>query len=665
MVPSMPSRTLAAFAVLLFAACASPRQQAAPAPAAPVVTAAPAPAAATESPVTFAEVRGGTGAFCGRSSVGALWCWGMVDLPGEAQFVQRSRPTRIEGLPPLAGFILVGRSIVGWEADGKAWVVARDPFLRGEKAVAVHPMLPIESARPTGGMRFAPQPVPIKVSAAEGDCLTTARGELLCARPGEMAVAFARLPFAVRDPGGRPCAIDAEGQAVAFHVWEGSVFRVGRKDRPVPAYTPVRVEELGQVSSVACRHTGKDGMTIEGCGLGVDGVVRCTTERTQALVEVMREGRTVTAVSSGAGLLCLHRDDGQARCDANDDALRELSAALVGVDARRGVATAHDGVMCAAGGDGTVRCWGEVGSPALGDGSTPELAAPIHLSSYDGADLISHEGGITCVRTTQTELRCFGRIKTARVGPTPVVLPEPIDRMVGGFPLCVRGAKSQSWFCRDPYSTFFAGSLPGGWEAVKDTQGRPFGASVRSMAVCSGTGIHGALANGEQIAFFFRGTRQRLVFSPAKLYEGPVVALTSISSALRPDGSGIVRRAEGLKTVPGPMTALVPPCLLHDGEMACWERHDAAQVARRMAGDVVQLSELGGALTRDGQVLSPTETDEPARGLRVVEGLPPLQSIAGRCGLSRERQVWCWGTHSELDGPRARLEAKPILPDVR
>ncbi|HEY3448626.1 MAG TPA: hypothetical protein VGK67_19875 [Myxococcales bacterium] len=668
----MSPRLSALCTLLAFTACATPRPAGPlpataplPTPAAPVATTAPpaASAALPEAPPTFAEVRAGFGGFCGRTAAGAMWCWGLVDLPGEAQWVQRSRPTRIEGLPALSGFTLVGRSIVGWEANGSAWVVARDPYSRGDKTIAVHPTLPVQRDRPAGGVRFAPQAMPAKIAAAAGNCLSTTSGELLCAL--DIKPDFVRMPFPVRAPGSGPCAIDAEGFAIAFHLSEYTVLQVGAKNLPVPAYTPVRIEALGQVSSVACRLVGKGGTTVEGCGLSVDGVLRCSSERLQALADGLREGRAATAVSSVGSLLCIQRDDGQARCDSSEDVLREASAGLVGVDARRGVAATYDGVMCTAGGDGTVRCWGEVGSPALGDGSVPELAAPVHLPSYDGADLISHEGGITCVRTAPTELRCFGRIMFARVEPAPVPLPEPIDRMVGAFPLCVRGAKSRSWYCRDPYSTFFAGSLPGGWEAMRDARGQPLGTAVRSVAVSSATGIHAALASGEQVAFFFRGTRQRLLFSPAKLYDGPVAELTSISSALRPDGSGVVRRAEGLKAVPGPVTALEPPCLIRGAELSCWDRHDASLVATSMAEDVVQLAWLGLALTRDGRVLRPKELDEPVRGLEVVAGLPPMQSIAGRCGLSKERQVWCWGTHSELDGPRARLEAKPVLPDVR
>lgn len=658
----MPSRVLLASLLPLFA-CATARPEAPrAAPARPPASAAPRPAApAPPPPPTFVEVKAGSTGFCARTPEGALWCWGFVELPGERTFVERSRPVPVDGLPPLAGFTLAGRSIVGWDAGGSAWVVAPDPYSpTGE--IVVRNALPIQPARaaPPGG-RYAPEWTPAKIASASGDCVVTAEGDLLCAH--ELKADFDRLPFKVRSAGSGPCAIDADGHAIAFHNFPWTVLRVGAGNLPVPALTPVRFEELGQVSSVACRYSGKDFLRVEGCGLGADGALRCSSAPLQQAIDGLREGRAATSVTTLHRYhLCVARDDGQARCEANDELMRDLTGALVGLHAGRGLALLPSGVLCAAGGDGLVRCWGEVGVPALGDGSQAALPAPVRLPAFDGADLIAHEGGITCVRMAPAELRCFGRIMTARVEPAAVPLPEPIDRLVGAFPACVRGAKSQSWYCRDPYTSFFAGSLPGGWEALRDARGKLLGDTVRSVAVNSGTGVFASLASGEQLAFFFRGFRQKLALSPARLFDKPVARLTSTASALLADGSGLAQRSDGPMALAGPLDALEPPCALAGAEVRCWSQRDRTRPLQKVADGVVQLSQQGSALTHHGEVLIAVDETEPVLGLKHVQGLPPMEAIAGRCGLSKDHQVWCWGTHSETDLPRARLSPAPVTP---
>jgi hypothetical protein len=48
--------------------------------------------------------------------------------------------------------------------------------------------------------------------------------------------------------------------------------------------------------------------------------------------------------------------------------------------------------------------------------------------------------------------------------------------------------------------------------------------------------------------------------------------------------------------------------------------------------------------------------------LIAVEGLPPMGAIAGTCGLSQTKQVWCWGRLEATDGPAFRAEQQPVVP---
>jgi len=63
--------------------------------------------------------------------------------------------------------------------------------------------------------------------------------------------------------------------------------------------------------------------------------------------------------------------------------------------------------------------------------------------------------------------------------------------------LCIHGTASKRWFCRDPYNTFFSGTLASGFEPLRDARGIVIRTPIRSVTVNAGDGIQALGSGGE------------------------------------------------------------------------------------------------------------------------------------------------------------------------
>jgi hypothetical protein len=234
--------------------------------------------------------------------------------------------------------------------------------------------------------------------------------------------------------------------------------------------------------------------------------------------------------------------------------------------------------------------------------------------------------------------------------------------MVGGYFLCVRGAASKHWYCRDAGGSFFSGSLASGFEQLRDTRGRAISEPIRAVMPVPGSGIEALGDAGALYSFVESSVRQPLRFkrttidkrvvgleAPAmdRLYDDSIV---THERALGQFGTGRVR------TIAGPVRAAYQFCWADGaGVLSCIDHGETLHLAEH----VTALTEES-ALTESNSVIA---IDRPAGKpptVRPVAGVPSIIAIAGNCGLSRDLEVWCWGRESETDAPALRLEPRPI-----
>lgn len=361
------------FAVLLVLAGCAATIQPGPAPAPPVI--APAVTAAPETRV-FVEIQSDNWNTCGRTQAGSLYCWGHnVLTPGRVLLepvVAHAVPTKLDGVPPLAGFTMTARgTLVGWEANGAVVFVGRDPSGATER-IDVYRKLPMLQRIPRTGEALSPAaPASPRILSARGDCLVTVDHQLLCSMSqwtglqGETY--FAPVPLAVDRMGSGECAVDSDGYANFVNLRD-ETYRVGT--RTAAPYSPLRIEELGPVRDAYClyRNTGKKEKRYDVCGIKADGSVACTDASATALVTPLLDDHRAVAFVSNFAALCVTRDDNQARCVAlpapgptRPKPFDALATSLVGVDVSKGLVLALE-VICALGGDGIAKCWATLGA---------------------------------------------------------------------------------------------------------------------------------------------------------------------------------------------------------------------------------------------------------------------------------------------------------------
>ncbi|MEZ4448447.1 MAG: hypothetical protein R3B09_03130 [Nannocystaceae bacterium] len=668
---SRPHRTLLALLGLCISACGpSPRGSSTPPAGGGAAPAAPPAAAIAEveprpEDLEMIAIDAFAGQVCGLTRSGALFCWGYAMVPGEVERREVSRPTRLPGVPRLAGFEMVNGGIVGWDARGDA-IAITDGLGKGFE---VHQGLFLAKRLSIGA--WGAELRRVRVKAVSRRCLLTHEGRLLCNGPASQGAHYRdQFPgtYAALGTGRFACAVDASGLAVAINASDDPLEEALARGKAMAPYEVRPIPGLPRgPTSLACNYgsprgeaQGSKDQRPLACAVGGDRRLSCTDPALEAALVRAAEGAPIRSVFADEHF-CVLRDDGQARCVATgyypDPG---LLPPLAGLDASRGLALDVQAI-CALGRDGTPRCWGEAQVPQLGIGATIALASPVHVEGFDGALEVSHSGGITCARHSADRVRCFGRFGSTVVEPRALKLPEPVDRIEGGAPLCARGAASKRWYCRDPFQSFFGGSLPDHFASLVDRKGKKLGEHVASLALESGLGIAVALDDGRTGRFYYAGTRQPLRVDMARGYAEPMREVTP-GGGIRSDGRGELQLGAQRFVTPGPVQAIAQvddrPCVLDDArQLSCFDAK--LERAAVVAKDVVALDPHANALTARGEVLALERVDGEVTARR-REGLPTMAQLAGPCGRSVDGEIWCWGTVEQLPGSPHQLEARPV-----
>lgn len=558
-----------------------------------------ASAAGAAAPV---EVHGHGAELCARSAEGTIFCWGYVGLPGEAELHERATPIRMPGFEKVAGFtVLPGSTLMAWQADGTMSMLVLDDqrhvFTMRSSVFA------LGKAPNAPGMTGGPRAP--RIRGATSQCLITTDDEVWCManeNPGVWTV----MPGKFTQLGtGTPCASNAEGDLYELNPNE-SPLRYGLKN-PLPGVSAQLVSGLKNVTQLACQGHEHGGVAAA-CGLDANQVLRCTDTALEKRLPFPEAAAWEAASPLIAGF-------------ANTTAPRFMGP----------------GVACALKNEALV-CWGERGSALLGSDATRTEPEQV----LTGVKAISASGGVTCAQRGPSRLTCFGQGLPTRELQTP----EPIDRLIGGHPLCVRGAKTHSYFCRDPFNAFFRGALRDGFERVKAP-------AIRALAVDDGIGITLITEGGRRLAFSFRSVPMPLKFED----RGPAPGITRLLHPwveIDAAGRGVVTHDTGSTEVtPEPVRDLAW------GRALCFTTPAGTlKCGDRVIRDNVDLLALTGAFTSEGKLFSLFD-DRGIPSPVEVKGVPRLGALAGTCGLTMEGDVWCWGAPLDRPGARFVLEGAP------
>ncbi|MDC3959830.1 hypothetical protein [Polyangium jinanense] len=642
-----------------------------PAPSTTISVPAPTPTSAPAAPPpedhTFVEVRGGEGGFCARTERGSLYCWGSMALPGEMAQRSHDRPVRIEGFPNLKGFtILTGGQIVGWDADGTLFRVVRDdatkPFrvVRGFRVVQPKPE---DIAKYTWGLNT---PGTAQIVAGSRDCLLSDKGEVFCSLRMEYTDGpYLRVPAPpIRALSDEACGMGVDG---GFYCWNLERHETTRFGKPIPGYGVGPMPLKGPVEEAVVAHVRNLGHQL--CARRPDGTVFCDDSLVDRKLKELAEGKRVTRLFTGLwNSVCVTREDGVSRCSCSFEKpcvdIEKTYEVLPTVDASLGVAVLPRNV-CALGKDHRVRCFGARNGGLLGDGVSRELERAAMVPEITGASEISAEGGVVCARFGMTRVSCWGAIADAlHVPRRDLVLPEPaVDAIVGGMPLCVRGAKSGQWYCRN--GRFIQGNLKDDFALLVDTRG----AAVKDVTVKvhNGVGIMVAKRGGGAGWFYYEANPKplRVQWFDPKDELANATYLTPFRRAVLADGTAIFQDDSfGDKArVPGKFRALLDAarCVVDEGaRLVCMGAPDGPKVMQTEVAEV----DTDCARTERGEVFcfdrKATKKGEIAK-FRRIEGLPAgaIVQIARDCARTREGEIYCWGSVFDL-GDRDPIQHTPV-----
>ncbi|MDC0744516.1 hypothetical protein [Polyangium mundeleinium] len=662
--------------------------------AAPAPTAKAAPVALSAQDSTFVEVRTGYGTFCARTERGFLHCWGLVVLPGEMAKRTHYRPTLMPGFTNLKGFtILKEGQIVGWNAAGTVIRLVREdptkPFYITRGFLSVQPT-PEEIAKFSLGV---PAQVTSRIVAGSHDCLLSDKGEVFCQIGGDFTNSpFLRVPVPpMRTLADTTCGVGVDG---GFHCWNLDRQETTLLDKPAPGYGVASVPLKGPVAEalLARFQPGKPQV----CARRPDGTVFCHDWLVDQKLREIAEGKLVTRLFTLPGQsLCVSREDGVSRCTCDvaqpcGDTQTTFDV-LPSVDASLGVAVSV-GNICALGKDHRVRCFGERMGGRLGDGQEIELERATKAPGITGASEISADDGVVCARFGTTRVSCWGAIAGVEHVPRhDLVLPEPaVDAIVGGVGLCVRGAKSGRWYCRN--KAFFPGNLKDDFTLLVDTGGAPV--KDVTLSIDNGSGIAVAKRSGGAGRFHYAGSPKplRVQWIDPKDELANATYLDLSSNAILADGTAILQKdtsgdhervpakfravklANGTtflrkdtsgdhERVPGKFRAVLRSahCAVDaSARLLCMGAPEGPKVVLTDVADV----DADCVSTTRGEVFCfdrmPKKKGEIA-SFRRIEGLPDgaIVQLGGDCGRTREGEVYCWGSVFDL-GDRDPVQRTPV-----
>ncbi|UQA60488.1 hypothetical protein [Polyangium aurulentum] len=627
-----------------------------------VPTPTSAPAAPPPEDHTFVEVRGQKDAFCARTERGSLYCWGYLGLPGEMDRQWYFRPVRIEGLSNLKGFtILTGGQIVGWDAAGTLFRMVRDdstkPFrvVRGFRVVQPTPE---DIAKYTLGVNT---PGTASIVAGSLDCLLSDKGEVFCSLGMESTgAAYLRVQAPpIRALSDDECGMGVDG---GFYCWNLDRSESTRFGKPVPGYGVTPMPLKGPVEEAFVARVRKIGRQL--CARRPDGTVFCDDSLVDRKLQELAEGKRVTRLFKGLwSSVCVTREDGVSRCTCTFERpcwTEKAFEVLPTVDASLGVAVVPENI-CALGKDHRVRCFGMYSR--LGDGVSRKLERPTKVPGITGASEVSGEGGVVCARFGTTRVSCWGAVAgMLHVPRHDHVLPEPaVDAIVGGMPLCVRGAKSGQWYCRHP--RFFFGTTKDDFALLVDTRG----AAVKDVTVNvdNGVGIAVAKRGGGAGWFNYEANTKplRVEWFDPKHELANATYLTLINRAVLADGTAIFQDDSlGKKErVPGKFRAVLGTarCAVDEGaRLLCMGAPDGPKAVLTEVAEVDDQcvrTERGAVFCCDDKA---TKRGEIAK-FRRIEGLPDVVQIARACGLTREGEIYCWESAFDL-GDRDPVQLTPV-----
>jgi len=245
-----------------------------------------------------------------------------------------------------------------------------------------------------------------------------------------------------------------------------------------------------------------------------------------------------------------------------------------------------------------------------------------------------------------------------------LVLPEPaVDAIVGGMPLCVRGAKSGQWYCRN--RSFILGTMKDDFALLVDTRG----AAVKDVTVNvhNGVGIAVAKRGGGAGMFHYEGNPKplRVQWFDPKNELANATYLTLFSRAVLADGTAIFQDDSfgDKERVPGKFRALLGAahCAVDEGaRLVCMGAPDGPKVVLTEVAEVDDdcvRTERGEVFCFDQKA---TKRGEVAK-FRRIEGLPDgaIVQIARDCALTREGEIYCWGSVFDL-GDRDPIQLTPV-----